>query len=341
MLKALSRPLKYAIVFLEMLIVLSLFALLYNFFLPLGKGSSVVYFEETNVSAVIDTLKRNGYNMTDWDRYLLPYDSLPAKGWYHIGHSDEGRYHFLKQLNSEPAATMKIRVYPGETYQEVLERLAKDMKLSTHKLLSHYEAMRHFPQGDIFAGIYTVARDANEEETLGHLFSRSRKMLEQFKQEYFTHAPDDYTLKLLLTIASIIQKESNDPKEMPLISSVIYNRLNRGMKLQMDGTLNYGKYSHQIVTPERIRNDTTFYNTYKYKGLPPAPLASVSIEALKAAMFPAETEYLFFMLHKDGGHVFSKSYQEHLDNIRSFREYQKERKKLRAKRRSKKLTEEE
>jgi UPF0755 protein len=114
---------------------------------------------------------------------------------------------------------------------------------------------------------------------------------------------------------------------MPVIASVIYNRLEKGMKLQMDGTLNYGDYSHQVVTPERIKTDTSFYNTYKYKGLPPAPLATVSMQALKAAMFPAETDYLFFMLNKDGSHNFSKTYEEHLAHLRAFRAYQKERKK--------------
>jgi UPF0755 protein len=120
-------------------------------------------------------------------------------------------------------------------------------------------------------------------------------------------------------MASIIQKESNSVKEMPLISSVIYNRLEKNMRLQMDGTLNYGKYAHTIVTPERIRTDESLYNTYKHKGLPPAPLSTVSIEALESAYSPKSSDYLFFMLNKDGSHNFAATYAEHLVNIRAFR----------------------
>ena len=119
-----------------------------------------------------------------------------------------------------------------------------------------------------------------------------------------------------LTIASIIQKEAANAKEMPFVSSVIYNRLKKGMKLQMDGTLNYGKYSHIKVTPQRIKEDKSKYNTYKYKGLPLYPVSSVNQDAIFAAIFPKKTKYLYFVKSSKGGHVFSKTYKEHLRNIK-------------------------
>ena len=129
----------------------------------------------------------------------------------------------------------------------------------------------------------------------------------------------------ILTIASIIQKETQDPKEMPLISSVIHNRLKKGMKLQLDATLNYGKYSHQIVTPERIQRDKSHYNTYRHKGLPPHPIGSATKEAILAALNPAQTEYLYFMLADKGTHNFAITYPEHLAHIRWYKA-QKEKK---------------
>ena len=119
-----------------------------------------------------------------------------------------------------------------------------------------------------------------------------------------------------LTIASIIQKESANKKEMPLVSSVIYNRLKKGMRLQMDGTLNYGKFSHIKVTPQRIKEDNSKYNTYKNRGLPPYPVSSISNEAIFAAIFPKKTSYLYFVRSSKGVHVFSKTYKEHLRNIK-------------------------
>lgn len=119
-----------------------------------------------------------------------------------------------------------------------------------------------------------------------------------------------------ITIASIIQKEAANVYEMPLISAVIYNRLRKKMPLQMDGSLNYGKYSHTAVTSARIRNDSTPYNTYRFKGIPPNPIGSVSFDAIKAAISPADVDYLFFVKNPQGTHTFSRDYQEHLKNIR-------------------------
>ena len=96
----------------------------------------------------------------------------------------------------------------------------------------------------------------------------------------------------------------------------------------MDGTLNYGKYVRTIVTPERIRTDKSRYNTYKYKGLVPAPLSSVSIEALQAAVSPSESNYLFFVLDKKGKHVFAETYQKHLKNVKVFKNYLRKRDRL-------------
>ncbi len=100
------------------------------------------------------------------------------------------------------------------------------------------------------------------------------------------------------------------------MSSVIYNRLRKRMALQMDGTLNYGKYSHIKITPERIHGDKSRFNTYKYKGLPPYPVCAVSFDAIRAAMKPAKTDYLYFMKNSRGTHDFSTSFTQHRKNIK-------------------------
>ncbi len=84
----------------------------------------------------------------------------------------------------------------------------------------------------------------------------------------------------------------------------------------MDGTLNYGKFSHIKVTSQRIKEDKSKYNTYKNRGLPPYPVSSVSNEAIFAAIFPSKTKYFYFVKSKKGEHVFAKTYKEHLRNIK-------------------------
>jgi UPF0755 protein len=139
---------------------------------------------------------------------------------------------------------------------------------------------------------------------------------------------DPKTWQRILTIASIIQKEAANRKEMPLVASVIYNRLKRKMRLQMDGTLNYGRYSHVRVTPRRIRDDNSTYNTYKHRGLPEAPVCNVSTAAIRAALHPAKTDYLYFFRNDWGTHDFSKNYRKHLKKVQKKRkELQREKRK--------------
>ena len=89
------------------------------------------------------------------------------------------------------------------------------------------------------------------------------------------------------------------------------------MKLQMDGTLNYSKYSHIKVTPHMIKNDESSYNTYKFKGLPSDPICAIEFESIKAAIFPVKSDYLYFMKSSDGTkHNFSSSYRIHKRNVR-------------------------
>ena len=311
----------------EILMAIFLLPFLYNFVDIDKKASTTFYLPSSNVDDITSALEKSNYTVTPIDKLMLQLIHTPQKGWYHVDHDAYGRLLFFATMHYKQTETMDIIVYAGETTEELVTRLSKDMKLDKVKLLEKYKTLTRFQEADIFAKRYSIARKANEETTIQYLFDLSRKELSNFEQKNFSQKPDTSTLNVLLTIASIIQKESNSAEEMPLISSVIHNRLDKGMKLQMDSTLNYGKHSHVIVTPERIKSDTSYYNTYKHKGLPPYPLGTVTREALHAAMSPQKSDYLFFMLNKKGGHDFSASYDKHLENLRAFRVYQKEKKK--------------
>jgi len=256
--------------------------------------------------------------------YNTSSPTSPHKTIYFSGKNSKTAVEELKKYTRK-AELMKVVIFAGETSAELCKRLANDMKLDETELLGEYQKHSRFIEADIFAQSYTLARDADAFTVMQYLFERSDTILSAFEKKYFSQKPKHSTIRTLLTIASIIQKESNSVKEMPFISSVIYNRLKKKMKLQMDCTLNYGKYSHIVVTPDRIKNDRTSFNTYKYKGLPPHPLGTVTINALESAMMPEKSEYLFFMLTPEGEHTFSVTYEEHLKNIKIFRAYQNRR----------------
>jgi UPF0755 protein len=325
--KILLDKYRHFILYFEVFMLLSLIPLTYNL-VPINEGSKTFYIPSSNIDDVVKTLKSNGYEVTWMDKLMLRLRRSPDEGWYSVEPSEHGRFLFFQHLYKQKTnELMDVVVYAGETKDELTARLANDMKLDQEKLLSVYKKLAHFKEADILSHRYTIARKADENATMQYIFLDSRRKLNRFFKEYFNETPGLMELKIIYIIASIIQKESNSVHEMPLISSVIYNRLEKGMRLQMDSTLNYGPYAHKIVTPERIKSDNSDYNTYKHNGLPPHPLSTVSLYALKASLKPMSSDYIFFMLNKKGTHNFTATYDKHLENIRAFRSYQKERKK--------------
>ncbi len=325
--KILSEIYRNFVLYFQIYMLLLLIPLTYNL-IPVNEGTKTFYIPSSNIDDVIQTLKINGYEVTWMDKLMLRLRRTPDEGWYSVEPTEQGRILFFQHLYKQKTdELMDVVVYAGETKEELIARLANDMKLDQEKLLNTYNRLARFKEADILAQRYTLARKADENTTMRYIFLESRRKLNTFIKEHFTKTPELMELKIVHIIASIIQKESNTIEEMPLISSVIYNRLDKGMRLQMDGTLNYGPYAHTIVTPERIKSDESKYNTYKHKGLPPHPLSTVTLDALKASMKPAESNYIFFMLNENGTHNFTATYDKHLENIRAFRNYQKKREK--------------
>lgn len=323
--KILTAKYRHFVLYIELFMFILLIPLTYNL-VPVNEGIRTFYIPDSNIDAVVDTLKTNGYEVTWFDRMMLQFRKIPQEGWYSVEPRVQGRILFFQHLYQQKTDDlMDVVVYAGETKKELTARLSNDMKLDQQKLLAIYTSLARFEESDILAQRYTIARKADENTTMKYIFLSSERTLQEFLKSLLKKTPEMTELKNIHIIASIIQKESNSVQEMPLISSVIHNRLKKGMRLQMDGTLNYGKYSRTIVTPERIKSDESPYNTYKRKGLPPHPLGTVSIDALKASMKPAKSDYLFFMLDPTGTHNFTVSYGEHLKNIRAFRVYQEER----------------
>ncbi len=320
--KILLGKYKRFVIYVEIVLFLLLLPVLYNL-VPLNEAPRTFYISSSNIDDVTKSLEQNGYTVTWIDRLMMHVKEVPTQGWYSVDPEAYNRLDFFKTLYRQKTETMDIVVYAGETVQEMTSRLANDMQLDQKKLLAYYNNETFFNEADIFADRYTVARNADENTTMSYLFDVSRETLASYCVEHFDETPEISELKVLFTMASIIQKESNSVKEMPLISSVIYNRLEKDMKLQMDSTLNYGAYSHTIVTPERIKTDNSYYNTYKHKGLPLQPLGTVTLDAFNAAKYPVNSDYLFFMLSTTGGHNFSATYAEHLENIKTFRIHQK------------------
>lgn len=126
------------------------------------------------------------------------------------------------------------------------------------------------------------------------------------------------TVHEAVTLASIIEKETGDPSERPLISSVFHNRLKRGMRLETDPTVIYAIPDFDGNLTRKHLETPTPYNTYLIRGLPPGPIASPGKEALKAALFPAQTDFVFFVSKNNGTHQFSSNLADHQRAVRHY-----------------------
>jgi UPF0755 protein len=119
----------------------------------------------------------------------------------------------------------------------------------------------------------------------------------------------------IVTLASIVEKETGASSERPLVASIFVNRLRKKMRLQTDPTIIYGIYLEKGSWDGNIRrrdlDDTGDYNSYQHDGLPPGPISNPGVSAIQAVLHPAETEYLYFVSKGDGTHVFSKDYASH------------------------------
>jgi UPF0755 protein len=271
-----------------------------------------------SITHIISQLTQKGYALSPIDRYILAFLGKPQSGWVDIGATRLNRIDFLYRLTTAKAKMEEITLIPGETREIFFTSIANDLKLDKSKLDKYYKEFSKYPEAGIYADTYYVPYGMGEKHLIYFLISASEKKYEEIsKKIYGTYNTKQWSNVLI--IASIIQKEAANTEEMPLVSSVIYNRLKKGMLLQMDGTLNYGEYSHTKVTPERIKNDTTRFNTYKYKGLPHSPIGSVSFDAIIAAIKPAKTDYLYFMKNAEGLHDFTSSYKTHRKNIQKAR----------------------
>jgi UPF0755 protein len=128
----------------------------------------------------------------------------------------------------------------------------------------------------------------------------------------------------VLTLASIIEGESNIVEEFAKISGVYHNRLKIGMALQADPTIQYlvrNKRKNKIYFKD-LEIDSK-YNTYKYAGLPPSPINNPGKDAIFAALYPEENNYYYFVADGTGGHIFAKNYAEHQKNVNEYRKWRR------------------
>ena len=277
-----------------------------------------IFIPKGSISQIISHLdKEVGGKLYPTDKYVVAYFGQPQSGWIQMPEKSMKRIEFLEAITKAkaPPSTKIITLIPGETTKYFIKLLTEKYKKDFDELYLYYLEISPIKEGFLIPDSYYINRERNLKVFLNKLVNHAKKVhikyIKDLKLENFEN------LKKMLVIASIVQKESASKEEMKTVSSVIYNRLEKGMKLQMDGTLNYGLYSHIKITAKRIREDDSEFNTYKINGLPLTPICNPSSEAVLSAVYPEKTKYFYFMkLKNQKKHIFSETYKSHLKEVK-------------------------
>jgi UPF0755 protein len=175
-------------------------------------------------------------------------------------------------------------------------------------------------EGYLFPDTYLIPKDANIEIIIS-------QMRNNFDQKYsgidVTHSK--LTKPQIVALASLIEREAITDGEKPIIAGILLNRLNEGMALQVDATIQYAKGQNPInkkwwepVTVQEYKSVKSPYNTYLQIGLPPSPISNPGLEALRAAANPADTNYFYYIHDKNGKIRYAKTLEEHNANIQKY-----------------------
>jgi UPF0755 protein len=249
-----------------------------------------------------------------------------------------GEYQFREPLSIPQVADklfhgrvffLDVTIPEGFSLFEIGDLLAQRKLISPREFWSgcrHVEWIQDLaPQarsleGFLFPDTYRFTRKTTPEQILQTMVERFRQVLRQPLQSALNHSP--YSLIQLVTLASLIEKETGVGNERNLVSAVLRNRLRIGMPLQCDPTLIYAAKLNGTFQGEINHLDLSVpssYNTYRRTGLPPGPIANPGLDSLLAALNPASVDYLYFVSNNQGGHVFSKTLEEHNRAVAAYR----------------------
>lgn len=172
-------------------------------------------------------------------------------------------------------------------------------------------------EGYLFPETYSLPRDTPATEVVAQMVKGFRSAMTA--DSIAAAKASGFTIRQFVTLASLVEKETGTPSERPIVAAVYRNRVRIGMPMQADPTVIYalqkaGKYNGNL-TREHLRELDSPYNTYKYPGLPPGPIASPGKASLDAVAKPADVDYLYFVSKNDGSHVFASTLAEHNKNV--------------------------
>jgi len=217
-----------------------------------------------------------------------------------------------------------ITLPEGMRIEEQAARLEEKLKFGSNEKyqFDKNQYIKLAQEGYMFPDTYLIAKDATAQDVAQRLRQTFDQKVGQLLKK---GAENNLTEEEVVILASLVERESKSAQERPIIAGILLNRLNAGMALQVDATVQYAKgydsnentWWPQVSTAD-YQTVKSRYNTYLYLGLPPAPIANPGLESLQAAAEPAQTDYFYYLHDADGKIHYATTAQEHNQNIQDF-----------------------
>jgi len=315
-----------------------------SFHSPLARSETeervFVIEKNDNLKVVSERLEEQDFIRAWWNVYYLSVIKGDERsdrilpGEYKLSASlapDE----ILEHILSGDVFYRVLTIPEGKTVSDIAKLLAEtgivsleeaEKALNSPQLMYSNGIRNGSFEGYLFPETYKFTKPSDTAEVM------IKKMVEEGKQRIAREIPDFNSMSInvgltpqqVITLASIVEKETGKAEERQLIASVFHNRLRIGMPLQSDPTVIYGiKDFDGNLTKAHLQDKSNSYNTYVHPDLPPTQICNPGIAAIQAVLNPADTDYLYFVSKNDGSHQFSSSYKEHRKAVR---EYQKKKK---------------
>lgn len=184
-----------------------------------------------------------------------------------------------------------------------------------YRFLENLPARENKMEGYLFPATYEIPEGMSEHDIIDLML---RAFDAQFKDEYYQRAQElNMTIDQVMTMASIIERETDSETERAKVAGVFYNRINSGMKLQSCATVQYILGERKPVLSIADTKIDSPYNTYLYAGYPLGPICNPGLACIEAALYPENTDAYYFVKGNDGNHIFSKTYEEHLEAVKN------------------------
>jgi UPF0755 protein len=253
----------------------------------------------------------------------------PVAGEYFFDHPLTGKQVFWKLANGE-IYQQPFTVKEGESIFDIAHNLEAANYMKAAEFLQaagDATQVQDFApgaktlEGFLFPATYKLPRHAAPADLTAMMVRKFRDALQQVAPDRLDPLTPGTPLLSVITLASLVEAETPKPEERPLVAGVYTNRLRRGMLLQCDPTVIYSLKQVDAYNPPLTLKDlhcNSLYNTYVHAGLPPGPIGNPGESAIRAALAPAPTDFLYFVANTQGGHFFASTLAEHSKNVAKY-----------------------